>query len=276
MSDVVHGKRRRNAESYGDIQPAVAEHYEEPPHKRLWGEASGGILEPTQYMPKTHRRPGIRIPTIKNNNTSKEAGRRAERLATPNAQGMYHHSLPGPSSQQGWALTTAQEQQLPWGHTFKIPSMFDEGYRILLAATETDWTHRAVDEIKCRLCPNSQFTKWEDFKRHCKVSEAHPLELSFCVRCGDFFARTDSLKRHRSRPPYECLNVTPERAEEKRRETRRVHGEFMGRVERSLTTGEEIGTPFAHIIKQMYPESSKKSTGSGWGRRDTERRRVQA
>jgi len=57
--------------------------------------------------------------------------------------------------------------------------------------------------------------------------------------------------------------VTPEKAEVKRRETERVHGDFIGRVERNLTTGEEIGTPFAHIIKQMYPGSSKKRTGSG-------------
>jgi hypothetical protein len=182
-------------------------------------------------------------------------------------------------------LTDAQGQQLPWveerveeevshhmasvvqqeeGNLFQIPSDFHAGYRILLAATEADWTRGAVDEIRCRLCADSGFTKWDDFKRHCKTTEAHPLEISFCKHCGDFFARTDSLKRHRKRPPYECLDVTPVRAEEKRRETEREHREFMGRVERSLTTGEEIGTPFAQIIKRMYPESSKKRTGSGF------------
>jgi hypothetical protein len=284
MSDVAHAKRCRNAVAAGD--------YEAQPHKRVRGEVSGGILEAAQSMARTRRRPETRVPTITNNNTSEEAGGGAERLATPNAQGMYHHSSLVPSSQQGWVLTNAQGQQLPRvegrveeeashhmagavqqdeGHLFQIPNDFHKGYRILLAATEADWTRRAVDEIKCRLCPNTRFPKWEDFKRHCRVTEAHPLEISFCDHCGDFFARTDSLKRHRNRPPYECLNVTPDGAEEKRRETEREHSDFMGRVERSLTTGEEIGAPFAHIIKQMYPESSKKRTGSGW-----ERRRVQA
>ena len=290
MSDIAHGKRSRNAESYGDIGPVVAEDYEAQLHKGVEGEASNGTLEAAQYMAGAHCKPETRVRTIKNNNTSEEAGRGAEGLATPIAQGVYHHSLTGPSFQQDWALENAQRQgqKFPWVEErveeealhhmattaqqeaedlFQIPSNFHEGYRILLAATRADWTRGAVDEIKCRLCHDSWFTKWEDFKRHCKVTEAHPLEISFCEHCGDFFARTDSLKRHRSRPPYECLNVTSDRAEEKRRETEREHGEFMGRVERSLTTGEEIGAPFAHIIKQKYPESSKKRTGSGWERR---------
>jgi hypothetical protein len=271
----------------------VAEIYEALPHKRPRGDASDGILEAALPMARTRRGPETRVPTTKNNYTSKEAGRGAERLATPNAQGVYHHSLPGPSSQQGWALTNAQGHQLPWieerveeeashhvdntvqqrdeDHLFRIPSIFQEGYRILLAATETDWARGAVDQIRCRLCPNSGFRKWEDFQRHCKATEAHPIEISLCNSCGDFFARTDSLKRHLARPPAQCVDVTPERAEEKRRETERVHGDFMERLERSLTTGEEIRTPFAHIIKQMYPESSKKRTGTGW-----ERRRAQA
>jgi hypothetical protein len=276
-SDVAHGKRR--------IVPVVAGNYEASPHKRAKEEASGGILEAAQSTARTRRSPETRVPTITNNNTSKEAGCGVERLATPNAQGVYHHPLLGPSSQQGWALTNAQGQQLPWvekrveeeashhiasaaqqeeSHIFQIPSDFHEKYRILLAATEVDRTRGAVGEIKCRLCPNSEFTKWDDFKRHCKTTEAHPLEISFCDHCGDFFARSDSLKRHRNRPPCECLNVTPERAEEKRRETAREHGEFLRRVGRSLTTGEEIETPFAQIIKRKYPESSKKRTGNGW------------
>ena len=294
MSDVAHGKRRRDAEeSYGDIGPVVAENYEGPPHKRVRGEASDGILEASQSVARTRHTPKTRVPTTKNNRASEEAGRGAERLATPKAQGVYNHSLLGPSSQQRWALSTAQGQKLPWieerveeeasyhvgnmaqrdndMHLFQIPSTFDEGYRILLAATEADWARRAVDQIKCRLCPNSGFRKWEDFQRHCRTTEAHPIDISFCEHCGDFFARTDSLKRHLDRPPPECLEVTPERAEEKRRETERAHGDFMERLERGLTTGEKIGVPFAHIIKQKYPKSSKKRTGRGW-----ERRRVRA
>jgi hypothetical protein len=167
VSGVAHGKRHRNAEEfYGDVGPAVVENYEGPPLKRVRGEASGG-MEAAQSTARTRRRPETRVPTIKNNTTSKEAGRGAERLATPNAQGVYHHSLPGPSSQQGRVLTNAQGPQLPWveerveeashhmanavqqeeGHLFQIPSNFHEGYMILLAATEADWTRRAVDEI---------------------------------------------------------------------------------------------------------------------------------
>jgi hypothetical protein len=269
---------------------------EAPPHKRVRGKPSCGIPEAAQSMARTRRRPESRAQTTKIN-TSKEAGRGAERLATPHVQGVYQHSLLGPSSQQGWALTTSQGQQLPWveervegeleashhvnntvqqgdeNHLFQIPSTFENGYRILLAATEADWARGAVEEIKCRLCANRGFKKWDDFQRHCKETEAHPISITFCNYCGDFFARTDSLKRHVDQRPAERLEVRPEKAEEKRRETERVHRDFMERVERSLTTGEEIGPPFAHIIKQMYPESSKKRTGSGWAR---ERRRVQA
>ncbi|KAF8487551.1 hypothetical protein F5888DRAFT_1810655 [Russula emetica] len=279
MSNVAHGKRRRDAEeSYGNEVLVVDAM---PPHKRVRGGPCNGYPEAAWSEARTHRTPDTRVPT-NNNYTSKEAGRGAEGLATPNVQGVYHRSLLGPSSQQGLVVTTAQgrqplgveereealhhmvsTEQQEEGHLFEIPSDF-EGFDILLAATEADWTRRAVDEIKCRLCPNRRFRKWDNFKRHCRTTEAHPLAISFCGHCGDFFARSDSLGRHLKRPPTECLDVTPEKAEEKRRETERVHGNFMGRLGHSLTTGEEIGTPFAQIIKQMYPESSKKRTGSGW------------
>jgi len=267
----------------------VAENYEAPPHKRVRGEPSCGIPEAAQSMAKGRRRPESRVPTTKKKQYIQGGRARSGEARNPNAQGVYHRSLPGPSSQQGWALTTVQEQQLPWvkerveeeashhvdntvqqgngNHIFQIPSAFEEGYRILLAATEADWARGAVDQIKCRLCPNRGFRKWDDFQRHCKTTEAHPISITFCNHCGDFFARTDSLKRHVDQRPAECRAVTPERAEEKCRETERVHRDFMERLGRSLTTGEEIGPPFAHIIKQMYPESSKKRTGDGWERR---------
>jgi hypothetical protein len=71
--------------------------------------SSGGVLEAAQSMAWKRRRPEDRDPETKDN-TSKEAGRGAERLATPNTQGMYGHSLPGPS----WALAAnAQGQQFP-------------------------------------------------------------------------------------------------------------------------------------------------------------------
>ena len=118
----------------------------------------------------------------------------------------------------------------------------------------------SVREIKCRRCPktpNPTLKTWEDFKRHCNT-ETHP-NISFCNDCGDFFARCDSLKRHRRHPPAECLSVTRGKADEKRRETQRVHDEFMARLERLLRTGEEdIDMPFSQIIREKYPDSSKK------------------
>ena len=281
MSDVASGKRHRDAEeSYANGAEVVGVM---PPHKRV----RHGNPEAARSGASTCRTPDTRVPT-NTNEISKETGRGVERLTTPYVQGVSHHSLLGLSFQQGWVVTTVQGQQLPGveesveeahqmasteqqeeGHRFKIPSDF-EGFSILLAATEVDWACRAVDKIKCRLCPNSVFSKWEDFKRHCRTAEAHPLEISFCEHCGDFFARSDSLRRHLKQPPAECLEVTPEKAEEKCRETEREHGDFIGRVERSLTTGEDIGAPFAQIIKQMYPCSSKKRTRSGW-----EQRRIQ-
>jgi len=90
--------------------------------------------------------------------------------------------------------------------------------------------------------------------------EAHPASISFCDHCGDFFARRDSLKRHYKSRPIECRDVTPAVAETKRRETVRVHGEFEERLDRCLKSNEEIGRPFARIIREMYPNSSKRGS----------------
>ena len=90
------------------------------------------------------------------------------------------------------------------------------------------------------------------------------MKISFCDYCGDFFARSDSLERHRKSPSDECLDVTPERAEANRRETERVHNESMETLERSMGTDGETRMPFAQIIKNMFPGSSKKRGGSSW------------
>jgi hypothetical protein len=128
----------------------------------------------------------------------------------------------------------------------------------MLVATQDDWVRGAIREIRCRLCPDTKLKTWEDFKRHCNTMEAHPLKISFCVKCGNFFAHGDSLKRHLNNSPPECRSVTPEKAGAKRRETEKAHDEFKARLERFLRTGEDIGRPFSQIIKEMYPESSKK------------------
>ncbi|KAF8476297.1 hypothetical protein DFH94DRAFT_846372 [Russula ochroleuca] len=128
-----------------------------------------------------------------------------------------------------------------------------------VAATQADWARGSIREIKCQLCPNTTLKTWEDFKWHCNTKEGHPLKISFCEKCGDFFARSDSLESHRGKPPTECCSVTREEAFEKRRETQRTHDEFLARLEGLLRTGEgDIVMPFSQTIKEKYPDSSKK------------------
>ncbi|KAI0297592.1 hypothetical protein B0F90DRAFT_1738387 [Multifurca ochricompacta] len=152
------------------------------------------------------------------------------------------------------------------GEHFWIPKRMKDRHRALLLATKADWDRRTIGELKCRLCPRAGFGSWEDFKRHCDTMEAHPLCIHFCDRCGDFFARADSLKRHKKSMPDRCIKVAPGMAEVKRIETTRLHEEFKGRLERCLRTGEEIGKPFAVIIRELFPESSKKGCREQQGR----------
>ena len=264
-------------------------------HKRFKGKmTANGVLEAAGSMGRARQNPATMIPVSENNDTSKAAGRGAEKLTVHNAHEVYRRILPGPSVQGATTGTTAEEG-LPWvegseegamwrcvssvaepqeviisamgGETeaaergaFRIPKRFSERHRGLLNATSDDWARGTIRELKCRLCPEAAFSNWEDFKRHCDLMEAHPLRISFCDYCGDFFARMDSLARHcKSRPP-ECLGVTPDEALVKRRETERVHGEFQQKLECCLRTNKEIGTPFAQTIKEMYPGSSKRGS----------------
>ena len=188
-------------------------------------------------------------------------GRGAGRLAATRAQGVYHQFLPGPSVQRESAGAIAPEE-LTWieesvkGGTwhqyssgveqqaeehsakdneqgeqgeddlFRISTRLKKRYQTLLAATPADWKRGSVGVLKCRLCPGAGFRDWEGFKRHCDTKEAHPVAFSFCTRCGDFFARGDALWRHRNNPLNACIDVTPDEAEFKRRETNGVQGEF--------------------------------------------------
>ena len=54
-----------------------------------------------------------RIPNTNIVSKPKEAGRGAERLSTPNPQGIHRRSLLGPRFQQGWAVEAA-DGQLDW------------------------------------------------------------------------------------------------------------------------------------------------------------------
>ena len=215
-------------------------------------------------------------------------------LAVQNAQGLYHRMLLGPSTQGSMEAATwenqpwveGREQEATWRHEnsvmepqevssgatdgeheentegvlFPIPKRLSERHSGLLDATAEDWARALVRELKCKLCPDAGFCNWEGFKRHCGQSEAHPSKLWFCDFCGDFFARIDSLKRHRKDRPPECLSVSPEVALDKRRATEKAHREFEERLRRGLETGEDIGDPFSQIIIDMFPDSSKRGS----------------
>jgi hypothetical protein len=293
MPDAVLGKRPRGAEDACDDGGLGADDgHQQRPRKRGKGKmAVNGVLEAAGPTSRARHKPATR--TLKGlNGISKTAGRGAGRLAATNVQEVYHRSLQGPSVQQvlvgahapekpaliegrvggTWhhyssvvqqdveehsAVSDDHEEQVDSG-PFRIPRRMEERHQALLAATPADWRRETVDLLKCRLCPRADFNGWEDFKRHCDTAEAHPWEIAFCDRCGDFFARNDSLSRHRRQPPKACTSVSADRAEFKQRETNRVLEEFKARLDRSMTTGERLGTPFSYIIKVMFPESSKK------------------
>ena len=291
------GKRRREAEQPLDDGGPAGNHTQEmPPPKRARGGGSRGTAKGIPKAPRsaarTRHKPAARIPESKINNKPKEAGRGAERLATPSSQGIYHQSLPGPSFQQGWAVdatngkptrvegsvveeavhhidNTVQQEQQQATECFKIPRKFEPLYRLFLQTSKADIARGAVQAIKCRVCPDAYLRNFEEFKRHCKTSEAHPQELHFCDLCGDYFARSDALNRHHRKPPPECklpecedeLKKALEKALEKRRETEKAHTVFIRHLNNCLATGAAIGRTFSQIIKDMYPGSSKKRTG---------------
>ncbi len=269
--------------SQGDGDPGVDTH-EMPPPKRARGSrvAKGILTKAKRSTARTRDKPVARIPKAQINGKPKEAGRGAERLATPSAHGIYHQPLPGPSFQQGWSVEPAHGQP-PWvegsvgeevAHhiddmvqqeeatkLFKIPRIFKPMHRLLLQASEADFARGAVQAIKCRVCPGTTVKDFGDFKRHCNTSETHPLEIHFCGRCGEYFARHDSLKRHSDKPPDECLRVTQEEAAEKCRVTEEEHQKFVQKLGHGLVTGGDIGPPFFQIMRKIYPKSVKKRTG---------------
>jgi hypothetical protein len=143
---------------------------------------------------------------------------------------------------------------------FRIPEDLGERDRSLLDTTSDDFARGTVKELKCRLCPDTGFSRWEYFRRHCESGEAHPLEISFCRFCGDFFAREDTLKRHEKDRPPQCFDVTLDEAEVKRMETRKAHDAFQEKFKKCLESSGEAWTPFSQIIGAMYPESSKRGS----------------
>ncbi|KAI0293342.1 hypothetical protein B0F90DRAFT_1822119 [Multifurca ochricompacta] len=276
------GKRRRADNDDG----READSYESRPQKRGKKRGKGRmtaleVLDAAGSTSRARHKPATRT-SSEISAKSRVVGRGAEKLAASNTQGVYHQFLTGPSVQQELVGTTVwgklprvegrvqregmQEQdededgnqERTVGDYFLIPKRLKDRYRALLVATEADWDSRTVREFKCRLCPRAGFATWEEFKRHCDTMEAHPLRILFCDHCGDFFARSDSLRRHKKNRPAECVKVMPDMARVKLAETTRLHDEFKARLESCLRTGEEMGKPFGMIIKERFPGSSKK------------------
>jgi hypothetical protein len=292
---VVLGKRRCEAEEPLGNGVLAGTHTDEmpPPKRARGGEAERGILKAARSAAKTRRKPAARIPKQKLNGKPKEVGRGAERLAIPSSQGIYHQSLLGPSFQQGWVVDAAdgkpiwvegsvdeevvhhidsavQQQNAGATELFVIPRKFKPEHRLLLEASEADFARGAVQEVKCRFCPDTKLKGFEGFKRHCKSSEAHPEEIHFCDLCGEFFARLDALKRHGS-PLHECRGseVTPAMAAEKRKVTKKIHKDFTRQLEHALRTGNVKGMKgFAQLVKEKFLKSSKKCT---WGSKQRRR-----
>ncbi|KAI9448656.1 hypothetical protein F5148DRAFT_1292168 [Russula earlei] len=291
------GKRRRDEDD--TLEDASSEaNNSQGRHVRQKGKAkmattlrvldAGRSTNRTRYKPATRTLSGL-------NHKSEVVGRGAERLATPNAQGIYHPFLQGPNDQQESTSTIAQEelpwveggeQGAAWHHTsdmvrqqeadrandedgeaaeeyrFRISKRLNERHRSMLEATAADWARGAVRALKCRLCPDADFSNWEDYKRHSDTAEAHPRSISFCDSCGDYFARGDSLVRHRKNPPPECLNVSPDVAENKRTATRKAHEDFSEDLDGFLNSdGEVRGLRFfSERMKEIYPKSSKRGS----------------
>jgi len=182
---------------------------------RKRGMAAHGALEAAGRRSRVRRKPVTRTPVKETNNKFKAAGRGAERLAAQNAQELYHRFLLGPSAQESTEVTAwenqpwveGREQAATWQHEnglvqlqevsssaaeveqeedaegalFPIPKRLSQRHSGILNAT-AERARAFVRALKCKLCPDAGFCKWEGFKWHCDQSEAHPSRLSFCVR----------------------------------------------------------------------------------------------
>jgi len=253
--DVAHtedtSKRPRGAEA-SDVE-VISDEDRSGPQKRVKRVSANGVLGEAADTSGDRREPSTRTPVKNVNHKSEAAGRGAGSPAPLNA-----HESTEVTAQENLPRGGMEEDAR--GDLFMIPKRLSERHRGFLDATPDEWERRTVREPKCKLCPGVAFSKWEDFKRHCDFTEVHPLRISFCGYCGDFFARVDSLARHCKNRPPECLSATPEEAQEKRRETERVHADFKEKLGRCLRTEEVMETHFAQTIKEMFPGSSKRDT----------------
>ncbi|KAH8997878.1 hypothetical protein EDB86DRAFT_871367 [Lactarius hatsudake] len=143
-----------------------------------------------------------------------------------------------------------------------IPKSLTTWQRLLLQTTQADIERKAVSVIKCRLCPIQNFKTWAYFFRHCRDSEEHPAEIKCCERCGIYFGRRDSMKRHSDSATKACCETTPDEAASKMYKAKQLLAAFLARAEYCLRTGEELGPTFSAIARAELPSKSKKAFSS--------------
>jgi hypothetical protein len=218
---------------------------------------------------------------------SKAAGRGAERLASTTVQGVYPRPLSGLSVPRGLMGLLALEQP-PWieereqvetrrdigssapqqillqentedgKDLHQIPGNLLERERSMLQMTQAERERGAVSTIKCKLCPKAQLGRWVTFQRHCNTCEKHPLELYFCPRCGDYFARSDSRGRHYKKKDEACRNTLPHDAMQKTEKVERLFEAFNAKLTRFLKSGEKIWPMFSDATSKILKNTSKK------------------
>ena len=262
------GKRRRE-EPQGVVAPI--DDQQMPPQKRGRGGQTEGILEATRSAARTRHEHVARIPTQVINNEPKEAGRGAERLATLDAQGIYANPRWDRVSSRGgrWKLKKGNLIERS-GKVRHNDSMMQRQQQQLKERTSTSrsqgnsrrdtrhssWLRKPTWQVRSRRSNASARLKtWEDYNRHCDTMEAHPFKISFGNLCGVFFARGTRLSGTAKR-------IRPSSVSRSRR---RRPTTSPKRSEKCLKTGEDIGIRFSQIIKEKYPDSSKKCYSSGEG-----------
>jgi hypothetical protein len=287
------GKRPRGTEDTSGDSTIVHNNIGHDPRTIKRRMAVNGVLEVGGSTSRDRHKPATR--TLLDIHSKSEAmGRGAERLAATNALEVYHQSLPGPSVQRALVGTTACGQsswiegreeeitqhgassvvqqpepvaaQVTEGEneegeaeeaSFTIPKLGEDSkYKMMLNDTPGDLARGTI----CRLCPDSAFSNWDGFKRHCDSSDKHPFMIHFCRHCGDFFARSDARKRHEAHRPPECRAARAADAEMKRTGTEAVHAQFKMELKESLQNDEVTVMDFSLVIKGLYPNTSKRGS----------------
>jgi hypothetical protein len=154
----------------------------------------------------------------------------------------------------------AESDRAEGGNLFRIPARLTERQRLMVQTTQADTERQAVEDVKCKLCPNTRLNGWVDFERHCDTSENHPLAVFFCDRCRVYFGRNDSLRRHIQTSTKACRETTEDQAALRRRVTEQLFKDFNVKLERCLRTGEDVGEGFAEIVSsnRILQGSTKK------------------